>query len=460
MPYLIAMTPRAGRWNHRYLVPPNLNLSTVVLGRLTGMAGQQPQGPAWLAISHEVQQVGGSRLGQEMLILGDLDVQRLNPEARESIQECLRQRLLDLGELITQEADWEHEGRVDPVIRSELAQWYAVDFQPLGLLESRAPDWNLTSVISMKEHKATKEDKENNESKRFWLIGSAVGGVGILLATIFYLIKPQIVPVNNLTKVDDVVCEISGVKPGGKDLACLLSKNEFKRLCDIFISPSNKCEPRDIETPFREIQGVRKNVDFPAIVGRSHNDGSFDSALLLTENKTAEDVRVLTEEIFGVGQSGGRKISFAEYISVLKYEDKIKKAWDALKAFDPKFPFSDKSQQPPYSWRPVDYDNALRDIRRFLNELPEKMEMGRGDYLSLFLARPFFDVGCFRKEANNNTSINSRLKCFVQKDRDMQENPDWEKLKSNKGMDQASDRYKSINLFEAILELRSPLPSP
>lgn len=70
MPYLIAMTPRAGRWNHRYLVPPDLNLTSEVLGRLTRMADQQPQGPAWIAVSQEVQQEGGGRVGQEMLILG------------------------------------------------------------------------------------------------------------------------------------------------------------------------------------------------------------------------------------------------------------------------------------------------------------------------------------------------------------------------------------------------------
>ncbi len=455
MPYLIAMTPRAGRWNHRYLVPPDLNLSTVVLGRLTRMAGQQPQGPAWLAVSHEVQQVGGGRVGQEMLILGDLDVQGLSPKARERLQERLRYRLLDLGELIAHGVEWEQEGRVDPVIRPELAQWYAADFHPSGLLESRTTDWGLTSVISMKERKAIKEEKEKdegkekNESKRFWVIGSAVGGVGILLATIFYLIKPQIFPVNNTTKVDDVVCEISGIKPGGKDSACLLSRDEFKRLCDMFVSASNKCEPRDIEAPLREIQLVRENFDFSAITAQSLGDGYFNSVLVLTENKTDDSVLILAQELFSLDEKGGRNIKFDEYLGILKYENKIKRAWQSLKAFDPGFDFSNKNQSISGLWSPSDYNSALRDIRRFLNELPNKMD--RGGYLLVFSGRQIFDVKCFREEAENKTTINSRLKCFKQ------EHPEWETLKNSKGEDQSQENFKSISLFENILELKSPL---
>ena len=60
---------------------------------------------AWLAVSHEVQQVGVSRVGQEILILGDLDVERLSPETREHLLERLRYRLHDLSKLIIQEVD-------------------------------------------------------------------------------------------------------------------------------------------------------------------------------------------------------------------------------------------------------------------------------------------------------------------------------------------------------------------
>ena len=442
MPYLIAMTPRAGRWNHRYLVPPDLNPSTEVLGRLTRMANQQPRGPAWLAVSHEVKQVGGGRTGQEMLILGDLNVERLTREARERLQELLRHRLRDLAGLITQQVAWEHEGRVDPVIRPELAQWYTTDFHPFGLLESRAPDWSPPWP------------RPTNDSKRYWMIGSAVGVMGLLLATAYYSIKPQIVnePPYNSTKVDGIVCKMANIKPSGEDSACLLSMNDFKRLCDIFIPAFKKCEPQDFEVPLREIQEVRENFDFHSVAAYSHNDGFFDSALILTESKTDDSIRVLTEEVFGSSESGGRDISFDEYISVLKYVDKITEAWNSLHAFDPNFNFSILNFSHSGSWQPVDYDRALFDIRRFLNEIPEKMD--RTDYLPWFSGRQFFDVECFRIEAKNKTPISSRLKCFLQ------ENPDWKKLKSNKGTDQALDKYKSISLFEAILELRSPLRSP
>jgi hypothetical protein len=458
MPYLIALTPRAGRWNHRYLVPPNLNLDTTVLGRLTSMAGQEAQGMAWLAVSHEVQQVGGSRAGKEILILGDLDVERLSPEAREHLLERLRHRLIDLGELITQEVDWEHEGRVDPVIRLELAQWYAVDFHPSGLVESRMPDWNLSSVISMKERKAIKDEKEKyegkqqNEIKRVWVISSAFGGLGILLATIYYLFASQIFPDN--VKVDNIGCKILD-KSGENGSVCLLSKKDSESLCVIF-ARSNRCESRDLEASFSEIKDVQEIFDFASFASfakQSDGDGFFSSGLVLTENKGDDNVKILDQEIFGVDQRGGRNISFDQYIDILRYQKKVKIAWQSLEKFNSEFVSNEVGQSPSKLWSASDYNDALLNIRRFLDELPKKIgNDGSFSVFNVFIARDFFNKDCFQLEANNNTPINDRLKCFDVKHKN------WQDLKKDVKGSENPSLSKLITLFENIHELKSPLP--
>lgn len=409
---------------------------------------------AWLAVSHEVQQVGGSRAGKEILILGDLDVEQLSPKAREHLLERLRNRLNDLGKLITQVVDWEHEGRVDPVIRSELAQWYVADFHPSGLVESRMPDWNFSSVISMKERKAIKEDKKNdegkqqNEKKRVWVIGSAFGGLGILLATIFYLFTSHILSDNEFIKVDNIGCEILG-KSGVNGSVCFLSRKDFESLCVIF-TRSNRCESRDLESIFSEIKDVQEIFDFASFASfakQSDGDSFFNSGLVLTENKGDDNVKILDQEIFGVDQRGGRNISFDQYIDILRYQKKVKIAWQCLKEFNSEFVSTEVGQSPSKLWSASDYNDALLNIRQYLDELPKKI--GKDASYDVFRVREYFNKDCFQLEANNNTLINDRLKCFDVNHKD------WQKLKDDS---ENSSLSKLITLFENIHELKSPLP--
>lgn len=449
MPYLIAMTPRAGRWNHRYLVPPDLNLSTVVLGRLTRMAGQQPQGPAWLAVSHEVQQVGGGRVGQELLILGDLDVQRLSHEAREHLLKRLRQRLLDLGELIAHGVEWEQEGRVDPVIRPELAQWYAADFHPSGLLESRAPDWSLTSVISMKERKAIKEDKEENESKgikeekekyeskRFWMIGAAVSVVGLLLVTGIYHYPFKLNP-RAYVEVDKVICEMTDISPRAENSSCELTNDQFKQLCRTVNSQPSNCK-EDIKIYFKKMQDVRNNFRFPENTWSSSEGGCFKGAELLREGGEEADVRNLDNEIFGSNET---KILFTNFLQVLKYEKNIEDACKALNVIYPNKPCNiHQSNQ----WEPKDYNIALLVIDKFLKEIHYKEG---GEDLSVL--HDFFDWDCFKKPKDDK--IKSRLECFKE---EPMGKTSWAEFTKGKGNNPNNYKYKAISLFEPILKLKS-----
>lgn len=465
MPYLIAITPRAGRWNHRYLVPPDLSLSTEVLGRLTRMASQQPQGQAWLAVSHEVQQVGGDRTGQEMLILGDLDVDSLTPEARERLQEFLRQRLHDLGELIAHGVEWEQEGRVDPVIRPELADWYAADFHPSGLLESRAPDWSLTSVISMKERKAIKEDKEEdegkgikegkekNESKRFWMIGSAVGVVGLLLGTV---IQHGLDNTIFDGAVDNVVCEVTKISLSGKDSACILSPEDFKHLCDVFKKQAKECEKEHIVNPLREMKKIRDNFFFPRYTWTgSTNGGCFNGVTLLKEGDENAHVDTLAKELF---DSDNPKvlftdfdIFFTDFDKVLKYEKNIKDACKALNDLGDSNSLCHKGKPQTIQWGPGDYNIALLDIGNFLNKIPDTKTKPE-----LSVLHDYFDWVCFIE--SKDKKIKSRLGCF--KEEPPNGVKSWSSFKQTKGGEPSDYKFKVISLFETILKLKSePLKS-
>lgn len=317
------------------------------------------------------------------------------------------------------------------------------------------PDWNLSSVISMKERKAIKEEKEKdegkqqNEKKRVWVISSAFGGLGILLATIFYLSTLQIFQAKDFIKVDSIGCEILGIKSGQNGSVCSLSRRDLESLCEIFFGHSNKCEAQDLEAPLSNIKDVQEIFDFDSFAKQSDGDGSFSSGLVLTENKGGENVKILDQEIFGVDQSGGRNINFDQYINILKYQIKVKIVWQSLKELKPGFVSNDIGQSPYGLWSAHDYNKALLDIRKFLDELPDMI--GNDQSFAIFKARNFFDKDCFQEQKNNNTPINQRLeKCFNKEDKN------WQDLKKERGKEDLPS-YKLITLFENILELKSPL---
>jgi hypothetical protein len=126
-PYLLALTPRAGVKNHRYLVSPGAGLDEeAAVSALAGAfrdAGDRDEawGRRYLAVRRRAAQVEGGRVGDEVLLLGGIDAARLRPEGRARLLGWLRGRLDELGPLVGR-IDW--EARRDLVTeRAELAEW-------------------------------------------------------------------------------------------------------------------------------------------------------------------------------------------------------------------------------------------------------------------------------------------------------------------------------------------------
>ncbi|MCA9070977.1 MAG: hypothetical protein KDA84_18750, partial [Planctomycetaceae bacterium] len=127
-PCLIAATPRAGRWNHRFIVAPGTHFTEADVARWVDEAQRAYMGRDYLAVVRDdVVQSESGRCGKELLILVGMAMKRLSETDRSHIQQNLTNRLGDLEHLVLQKVEWEQEGRQTLVAREELYEWYQQD---------------------------------------------------------------------------------------------------------------------------------------------------------------------------------------------------------------------------------------------------------------------------------------------------------------------------------------------
>ncbi|MGQ9770944.1 MAG: hypothetical protein ACUVQG_10335 [Thermogutta sp.] len=120
---LFAMTPRAGRWNHRYLVPPGTVWTEKELAEQVSEADARPMGRDYVAIVRTATQTSTGRRASEMLILTDPRLAQLSPKDRDEVAKKLREYSDRLEDLITRQIDWEKAGSPLVVERPELGIW-------------------------------------------------------------------------------------------------------------------------------------------------------------------------------------------------------------------------------------------------------------------------------------------------------------------------------------------------
>jgi len=161
-PQLVAETPRAGKWNHRFIAAPNGSFSDSDVAKMIAAARRKPQGDDYLAVIAETTQSMSGRTGKEILALTGVDVKKLSDNQRQQIVDQLDQQLTDLATLVTEVIDWDKEGQAILVKRPELGEW-----------EKRFVDLPLFTP----QQKAAVSKKPI--SNRFKMVGVVV--VGILL---------------------------------------------------------------------------------------------------------------------------------------------------------------------------------------------------------------------------------------------------------------------------------------
>lgn len=128
-PVLIAMTPRAGRWNHVTLLPPGGLPADLRPADWLGATAGAARRDGYLSVSRVVAQAGSTREGREVLALVSGDV--AHGRDVEGLRGWLGQKLIDLGREV-EAVDWDaHDG--GDFRLSALAAWQVEAVERFGL---------------------------------------------------------------------------------------------------------------------------------------------------------------------------------------------------------------------------------------------------------------------------------------------------------------------------------------
>jgi len=192
---LVAETPRAGKWNHRFIVSPTCNLSDSEVAKVVATASRSPQGEDYLAVSVEAKQVLSGRTGTEILVLTGIEVNKLSDSQRQRVMVQLKQWLADLATLVTEKIDWEQEIEESGLVkRPELAEWEKY-FSDLPLVKKR---------------RLSQSERKRRTNRLMWA-GSVVGI--LLIGIAIWQTMETKSPVKE-TKVADT--ELEGAKSANK----------------------------------------------------------------------------------------------------------------------------------------------------------------------------------------------------------------------------------------------------
>lgn len=122
-PMIFALTPRAGRWHHRFLIPTGAAWPQEKLGRLADQASKSSEGSDYVSFQRSVTQSTTGRTGVELVLIQDSRLRGVDSETRRRIAQTLETYSAALDALVTMEIDWEAVGVELVVQRPELRQW-------------------------------------------------------------------------------------------------------------------------------------------------------------------------------------------------------------------------------------------------------------------------------------------------------------------------------------------------
>jgi hypothetical protein len=128
--YLFAETPRAGKYNHRFLVPDGCDTpSDLLLETYIPKVRDDRKGKDFVGVSWEVKQIDTNRIGKEILVLA-APYCDLSPLA-DQLFEHLKSHQDELTEIVTEKIDWNKIGADNLSIACpELADWQK-ELEPL-----------------------------------------------------------------------------------------------------------------------------------------------------------------------------------------------------------------------------------------------------------------------------------------------------------------------------------------
>ncbi len=263
-PQLIAETPRAGKWNHRFIAAQDCSLSDSEIQKIVTAARRNPQGDDYLAVSVEMAQSVSGRTGKEILVLVGVNAKKLSETQRQPIVTQLKKQLKNLATLVT-EIDWDRDGQAILVKRRELGEW----------------EKGFSEFVPKQDKKAAVPKKHSSDRLK-WVSGL----VGILLAlgVGFYL-------------VFDSAHQSEENEKKPRQNSCTASKNEEKALKALF-------SDFDCETNLKEKQQIVVQVIERVKTEITNINGSCNSPY---NNATLKPIADFICQIIGVAQGSNNK---------------------------------------------------------------------------------------------------------------------------------------------------------
>lgn len=308
MPQLIALTPRAGDWNHRFLVSPDSKRGVDYLARVTHNAKTKAIGQNYISVQRRVTQTTGGRGGTEILVLSDVDLSQFDAEKIERLRKQLECHLDDLANLVTNVIDWDKEGQLDPVRRRELEDWLDVYIAPVNVMVS-----------------ASTKDKK---VKKGFIMAITIG-TGLLIGTValHFLFDNLKIPEkrDESEPIDSEVCLLlDQSRPCNID-----EKGEsFQSLCTLYGVESSKCHIQYVEEEQHNLKQIGFSIGkLKGIVDRYSERGGLDWKTFFDEDLTTIEQRQLFSEL-GVSDDVNRP--FDDYVEILRITKEIDEAYQSI----------------------------------------------------------------------------------------------------------------------------------
>lgn len=131
--FLIAETPRAGPFGHRFIFPPGKNLTAGDIENVFQRALQAGSNQYIYAQQQVEQRLpnGSVREGPETLLISGLHPSDLDPTSLQKVHDTLAHRLTQLDHLVSKKINWDQEGNNTIILRKELDDWWEEDIKKI-----------------------------------------------------------------------------------------------------------------------------------------------------------------------------------------------------------------------------------------------------------------------------------------------------------------------------------------
>lgn len=122
-PFLVAETPRAGRWNGCLLVPEDSDISPAMAAPYFEDARKSLEGEDYLAVSRMVTQPTTGRVGSEYLLLAGVDVGALGDSRKAEVSGVMNELLDRLENLVVRTIPWDELPQASLVKCPGMSEW-------------------------------------------------------------------------------------------------------------------------------------------------------------------------------------------------------------------------------------------------------------------------------------------------------------------------------------------------